>query len=610
MTPPNDNISTAYCIVEEGLRTFYIQLIPKRHLPRVNGSQRKRPHGTNKSRLVLRCLLFLIHQLINDRYTAATTDNRQKLKQRSLYQYHCYMWPQTSPRAILPVLLALSALAAFIYREDTFESTQRRLRILNEFSDPKSSSLRDGSVKTYTDLVNENAPLPPYSLKNVIGAASLFQSRYALLRYDPASDKFIGYYSDDHLYVSGCGKLNYAIKQLTMILRASFPDRFTPDSSELVLAIEAGDYPDVMPHRPCVAKNKNAPCFNSLLSAAPILAFGSVFSNPLFPNMMGFPMPGEHLTCMLRWATRKEVCPFFHINPEWSTYAWEELTPQLVWRGTDFNFISIQKAHERPQFEKYYQEETDSNVDPMEATTEVLKQNFSKLLPRWQGAVLTADAEIEARRTNTMPKLNMKFPHGKLKAKGWEEAGFPGIGDRIEKGELAKFKYHIDFGGGGGTTWTGTTDKLKMAGLLFHHETVAKDYIHDDMLPWVHYVPVKEDLSDLMEKLDWAESHQAEAKEISENASRLMQKLSRPEGFDELFVKHMVNPLVKIIEAYQPLNLRNEVEWSRAFEELGGGNWKPLIECDASGDCRTLEGAKNYDDRVGPGTKLSQIHWG
>ena len=206
------------------------------------------------------------------------------------------MWPR---RVFLTVVLALAALMiAIIVRQETFEPSQRRLsnqnvRSLNGFADPKSSSLRSGTItKTYMDLVDDNAPLPQYSIKSVIQAANLVQSRYLLLRYDPASDKFIGYYSNNHLYVSGCHKLTYAVKQLTMIMRALFPERFTPDSPELVLAVQAGDYPDAMPYRPCVTKNLNAPCNKSLLSAAPVLTFGSVFSNPLFPNMMGFPMPG------------------------------------------------------------------------------------------------------------------------------------------------------------------------------------------------------------------------------------------------------------------------------------------------------------------------------
>mmetsp|Transcript_26263 Transcript_26263/g.44687 ORF Transcript_26263/g.44687 Transcript_26263/m.44687 type:complete len:527 (-) Transcript_26263:49-1629(-) len=524
------------------------------------------------------------------------------------------MWPQRTPsRAILPAFLALSALAAIITTQDTIQPIQRQLS--NAVTDPKSSSLRSGSgsTKTYTDLVNEDAPLPQYSLENVINAANIVQSRYALLRYDPASDKFTAYYSDNHLYVSGCAKLSYAIRQLTMIMRTAFPDRFTPDSSELVLAIEAGDYPDVMPYRVCVVKNLDAPCNKKLLTAAPVLAFGSTFAKPMFPNMIGMPMPGEHLTCFLRWATRKEVCPFFgeHTNPASSLLTWDELKPQLVWRGTDFNFISIQKAHERPKFENYYaQGETDPSVDQHEAATAMLKQHFSKLLPRWQGAVLTAESEIEARRTNTLPKLNMKFPIGKLKDAKWAEAGFPGIGERMDKSELATYKYHIDIGGGGGTTWTGTMDKLKMPGLLFHHKTVAKDYIHDDIQPWVHYVPVEADLSDLMEKLEWAESHQAEAREIAENATRLMNKLSEPEGFEELFVQHMIKPLVKVIEAYQPMNLRNDVAWSRAFQSLGGDQWTPLIECTAHDGCQKLEGTKKYDDRDPTHTPLGQLKWG
>ena len=42
--------------------------------------------------------------------------------------------------------------------------------------------------------------------------------------------------------------------------------------------------------------------------------------------------------------------------------------------------------------------------------------------------------------------------------------------------ELAHYKYQIDIGGGGGTTWTGTIQKMAMPGLLFHHITPTKDY--------------------------------------------------------------------------------------------------------------------------------------
>ena len=75
--------------------------------------------------------------------------------------------------------------------------------------------------------------------------------------------------------------------------------------------------------------------------------------------------------------------------------------------------------------------------------------------------------------------------------------------DYMDLETLATYKYQIDIGGGGGTTWSGTLEKLAMPGVLFHHVTPTKDYFHDLLVPYVHYIPVKDDLSDLREKYEW-----------------------------------------------------------------------------------------------------------
>ncbi|KAL7447989.1 hypothetical protein ACHAWC_000255, partial [Mediolabrus comicus] len=131
----------------------------------------------------------------------------------------------------------------------------------------------------------------------------------------------------------------------------------------------------------------------------------------------------------------------------------------------------------------------------------------------------------------------------------FEQVGFPVAGEYMNGLELAKYKYHIDLGGGGGTTWTGTTHKLGMPGLLFHHVTPTKDYIHDYIKPWVHYVPVQSDLTDLLEKLEWAESHPKEAKRISDNATELIKRLKTLEGFEPLFQEYLLKPLQAVVEA-------------------------------------------------------------
>ena len=99
----------------------------------------------------------------------------------------------------------------------------------------------------------------------------------------------------------------------------------------------------------------------------------------------------------------------------------------------------------------------------------------------------------------------------------------------------------------------GTIEKLGLTGVLFHHETPTYDFIHLWMKPWVHYIPIKGDLSDLKEKFDWAENNQDKARAISEAATDLAKKLGTLQGMDELFHEIFEDPLRKVIEAYEPL---------------------------------------------------------
>lgn len=44
-----------------------------------------------------------------------------------------------------------------------------------------------------------------------------------------------------------------------------------------------------------------------------------------------------------------------------------------------------------------------------------------------------------------------------------------------------------------------------------------RQWYYDRIRPWEHFVPVRSDMSDLIEKIEWARSHDAEARAIAEN---------------------------------------------------------------------------------------------
>jgi hypothetical protein len=103
-----------------------------------------------------------------------------------------------------------------------------------------------------------------------------------------------------------------------------------------------------------------------------------------------------------------------------------------------------------------------------------------------------------------------------------------------------KYKYLIDIQGNG---YSGRVKMLLFSGRpLFLVERPLKEWYYDGLKAYEHYIPVKEDLSDLESQLDWAESHEKEAKMIALNA----QKFAIENLMHENAVQRMANVLLKL----------------------------------------------------------------
>ena len=79
--------------------------------------------------------------------------------------------------------------------------------------------------------------------------------------------------------------------------------------------------------------------------------------------------------------------------------------------------------------------------------------------------------------------------------------------------------------------------------LMFQHE--FSQWFYPALKPWVHYVPLKADISDIFEKLDWLKAHDAEANVISENANKLVENALSPE--------HIIEDLAFLLNRYADL---------------------------------------------------------
>ncbi|KAF7366902.1 CAP10 domain-containing protein [Mycena sanguinolenta] len=95
--------------------------------------------------------------------------------------------------------------------------------------------------------------------------------------------------------------------------------------------------------------------------------------------------------------------------------------------------------------------------------------------------------------------------------------------------EVYQYKYALDVDG---NTFSGRYLGLLRSGSLVFKATAFDEYFSNWLLPYVHYIPVRIDLSDLVEKVEWALAHEAEARQIQEMGMQFAERVLTDEQND------------------------------------------------------------------------------
>lgn len=112
---------------------------------------------------------------------------------------------------------------------------------------------------------------------------------------------------------------------------------------------------------------------------------------------------------------------------------------------------------------------------------------------------------------------------GKKKAnKGVLDAKF----GRMPWNQLMKHKYVVAVAG---NTYSSLfKHAMRSGGCVLRQEERIYEWFEPFLTPWVHYVPVRWDLSDLLARIRWAQTHDADAERIAANAAKAGDALFSP----------------------------------------------------------------------------------
>ena len=95
--------------------------------------------------------------------------------------------------------------------------------------------------------------------------------------------------------------------------------------------------------------------------------------------------------------------------------------------------------------------------------------------------------------------------------------------------EHIQFKYQI-LVDGNTCTFSRAYWQMLSNCVIFKQKSTHVQWYYKGLLPYVHYVPVKENSSDLTRKINWAKKHDKKMLRISKNATAFVQEnLSKDE---------------------------------------------------------------------------------
>ena len=99
--------------------------------------------------------------------------------------------------------------------------------------------------------------------------------------------------------------------------------------------------------------------------------------------------------------------------------------------------------------------------------------------------------------------------------------------DTIPAGSFADWKYQIDIDGNT-NSWPGLFQKLLTGSpvLKIASSWNWRQWYYDRLVPWANFVPIEEDMTDLIEKLAWLRDNDEQAQRIGNAGRELASSMS------------------------------------------------------------------------------------
>ena len=177
-----------------------------------------------------------------------------------------------------------------------------------------------------------------------------------------------------------------------------------------------------------------------------------------------------------------------------------------------------------------------------------------------------------------------------------------GLVGRLTPQEQAHYKYLVNVDGH--VRAFRLSLELRMGCCILLVDSPYKLWYRDQLIPYEHYVPVKEDLSDLLDQIRWCREHDSECEQIAQNALAFHNQYLSKEGALD-YMQHLLLVIKRVTGTYLYNSRRPLVsQLSAECSQLVAGDFDDYPDTEASvSDLDSIPlGGRTYG-------QLQGVHW-
>jgi hypothetical protein len=173
--------------------------------------------------------------------------------------------------------------------------------------------------------------------------------------------------------------------------------------------------------------------------------------------------------------------------------------------------------------------------------------------------------EVGLQRASSVNQVETFF-----QAMAWEKKPYMTM-----EAQAKQFKYAVYLEGN-----CGWADRLKnqlaLGMVLFVQETPCQEFFAPLLVPWVHYIPIKNDLSDLLDLIRWAQANDDSVREISANAAEFAKEYLSTDSW-RIYLRTVFDIYAGLMR-YQPSRRPNTKRFRGSFVCPNQGNSKCNVD--------------------------------